>query len=87
MDLKIFVKVGQLQHRCFHQNALQGLKGFITCSFPFVNDNGLLQEVYQRCGYLRKVLDELAIVEAKPKKDLKANTDLGGSKSTIALTL
>jgi hypothetical protein len=30
MDLKMLVKVKQLQQLCFHQNAFQGVKGFIT---------------------------------------------------------
>ncbi len=62
MDLKVFVKVGQFQHRCLHQNTFQSFKGFIASSFPFVSDGRLLQEVCQGCGYFRKVLDELAII-------------------------
>jgi hypothetical protein len=62
MDLKVLVKVGQLQHGCLHQNTFQGLKGFIACSIPLVSDGGLLQKVYQKRGYLRKVLDELSII-------------------------
>jgi hypothetical protein len=37
-------------------------KGLVACSIPFVSSSGLLQEVGQGCGYLRKVLDELAII-------------------------
>ncbi len=83
MDLK----VGQLQHRRLHQNALEGFKGFVACFFPFISDGGLLQEVYQRGRYLCTILYELAIIGGQSKKDLKAGTDLGGSQSKIALTL
>jgi hypothetical protein len=36
MDLKIFVKVGQLQHKRFHQNDFQGFKGFIAYLVPII---------------------------------------------------
>ncbi len=57
MDFKLLVKVGQLQHRRLHQNALQCSKGFVACFIPFISDGGLLQEVRQRSRYLCKVLD------------------------------
>jgi len=61
MDFKLLVKVGQLQHRRLHQNALQCSKGFVACFILIISDDGLFQEVCQKGCYLRKVLDELAI--------------------------
>ncbi len=37
IDLKIFVKVRQLQHWCLHQNVFQGFEGHIACFIPFIN--------------------------------------------------
>ncbi len=68
MDFKVLVKVGQLQHRRLHQNALQCFEGFVTCFIPIIGDGGFLQEVCQRGRYLRKVLDELAIVGGQSQK-------------------
>ncbi len=59
MDLKIFVKARQLQHRRLHQNAFQRLKGFVACSFPFISDSGLLQEVVKGAAIFTKFLMNL----------------------------
>ncbi len=37
MDFKILVKIGQLQHGRFHQNAFQGFKGLMACLLPFLS--------------------------------------------------
>jgi len=68
MDLKIFVKVSQLLHKHFHQNAFQGFKGLITCFIPFISFRWLFQKVCQRCGYFCKILDELAIIRSQSLK-------------------
>ncbi len=68
MDFKIFVKVEQLQHRCFHQNEFQGFKGLVTCFIPFISSGWLLPKVCQKCGYLCKVFDELAIIRGQSLK-------------------
>ncbi len=61
MYIKILLKIGQLQHWCFHQNAFQGFKGLIGCFIPFINSRCFFQKVCQGRGYLCKVFNELVI--------------------------